>query len=262
MLTKYLTLFLFFATTLVVPAQPQPRDHPVPGSEIGDFNNEKFPIGFQDKEKLTNLLQKAVNVIYPAKGFRYLGDKEDFFHGHILYILDTNSVPRPVAILYHTQEEAYNWDKFHPKSTYAYLDRQKRNWIQWLDRPEVVENANNYERVYYPAGLSDDRQVRWDKFIEESLPEQKNHFTIKEWMLDPQFFGGEIAISVNWRFYEVKKMPQNNDSNVIAIILPGKKKPTFLALKTTRYRSNGQMVLKSYDSLVYELARFEKYLYP
>lgn len=247
---------------LLVSAQPQPRDHPVPGSEITNFNEEKFPAGFNDKQKLTELLQKAVDVIYPAKGFRYLGERRDFFHGHILYVLNDNGVPQSVAILYHTQEEAYDWYQFHPKSTYAYLDRQKRNWIQWLDRPEVIENANKYERTSYPAGLTGNIQEKWDAFVKETLPAQKKHFTIKEWMLDPQFFGGEIALSVNWRFYEVDKMPKDRNSNVINITLPKKKRPILLALKVTRIKKDGQLVLKSYDSLVYELAQFDKYLYP
>src|SRR5688572_29939042 len=62
-----------------------------------------------DKEQVRVLLQDFVDTTH-GKSYRYFADKEDFFHGHLLYA-DEQSAEKPerlklLGVLYHTQEEA------------------------------------------------------------------------------------------------------------------------------------------------------------
>lgn len=221
---------------LLITADSTNKDVPIHG-----FNKEKFPKEF-NKKRLALLLQKAVDKMY-LKGFRYLGDTNDFDHGHILFVLDKSSLPKAVAILYHTQEQAYDYHEKEPESKYDYLNPNARNWIQWLDMPEKVENARQYERTVYPFG------AEWDSYKAYSVPAFKRHFTVHQFMLDPKFLGGEVAFAIQWGFYKIDSPIKNQNSNVIKIKLPRNNSVSLALLN------------ESYDSLLYPSADFDEYLY-
>lgn len=200
-------------------------------AHITKFADQKFPEHF-DKERLKGLLQDVVKKIY-FKGFRYLGDKKDFNHGHIVFIGQQDGFPKPVAILYHTQEDALDFHQAQPGSKYDYLDRRARNWIQWLNNGKI-ENAGKYERKDYPKTIS------WKIFVDVFLPDYKRHFTIADQMIDPKFLGGEVVFSFQWFFVKsnCKNLPLNNaqkNLNSISILLPNKKRICLLLLNTENY---------------------------
>lgn len=207
-----IVLALFISTQLIGQAQSIP--HTVNGRKVlTSFADQKFPTGFT-KERLTSLLQKAVDTMY-LKGFRYLGDEEDFYHGHILYIKNIDGQMEAVAILYHTQENAYNTHADRPGSKYDYLNRKTRNWIQWL-ADEHVDNASTYKRISYP------NTIEWRNYVKYNLPTFKERYTIHEAMLDPEYLGGEVCRSVQFAFYVFKNSGSKFDpeSNIIQITLP------------------------------------------
>lgn len=92
------------------------------------------------KAHLQNILQTFVDNVY-GKGFRYFGDEADFDHGHIVFRREGDTV-KPWFILYHTQENASQ----HVEGTkYGYLNKDGRNWIQWIQDYSKVQNAINYK---------------------------------------------------------------------------------------------------------------------
>jgi len=175
---------------------------------LTSFEDQGFPKEFS-KDRLQRLLQRVVDTVY-MKGFRYLGEQADFNHGHILFVSGN-----PVAILYHTQENAYYDHRNKPGSKYDYLNKSTRNWIQWLGNPDLVENANKYERTAYPDTLV------WERFIRYSVPVFRDHYTITPPMLNPEFLGGEVTFELQWRFTKTTpNATRPSDSNVVNVILP------------------------------------------
>lgn len=177
--------------------------------------NSVFPFATQEldlsKEEFRSLIQAAVDVMY-LRGFRYLGDPRDFDHGHMLYSakppLTPGSMPSVLAILYHTQEEAFYYNKKDPGSRFGYLDRWARNWLQWVDNKKV-ENARKYVL----------KNIDYDYEL--------NHFTIHDDMLDHKRMGIAISplYSKQFVFTDVtdKNIPyecRGDKSNLIVIKLP------------------------------------------
>jgi len=164
--------------------------------------------GFQfSKKELQSYVQEVATEIY-LKGFRNLGDPRDFDHGHMLYSAQASNKPAVFAILYHTQEEAFNFSRKDPGGPFDYVDRQARNWIQWIGSKKI-ENAKKYELI------NDDDQ------------EFKKHFTVTEDMLDRNIMGVEILrqYTEQWFFSDLtgKNIPAScggKDSNLAVVKLP------------------------------------------
>ncbi|MBI3547494.1 MAG: hypothetical protein HY078_00435 [Elusimicrobia bacterium] len=156
-----------------------------------------------------SLLQKFVDKLY-LKAFRHLGDERDFDHGHVLY---SNS-GAPAAILYHTQELAYDQPA---GSDYGYLDAEGRNWIQWIDT-DSIENASCCVRSKYPE------TAFWDWFRFAKLPALLEHHTILDKMLDPERVGAETMESAQWAFRRVAcgAAKTQVDAERISVRLPGR----------------------------------------
>lgn len=142
--------------------------------------------GGLEPARMQSLLQRFVDKVY-LKAFRHLGDERDFDHGHVLYAPASKT---PVAILYHTQELAQDEP---PGSAFGYVDSAARNWIQWVDRDEIV-NANRYQREDFP----DSAFWRW--FKAERLPVLRRYHTIVDKMLDPARIGAETSESLQLEF--------------------------------------------------------------
>lgn len=132
-----------------------------------------------DKARLSGFLQRFVSSGYD-RGFRRLGEEQDFDHGHLLLAAETDA---PVAILYHTQE----------LKAVEGLDPGARSWLQWLDG-RGVEDARRYERRAYP------RSADWDWFVLRQLPGLRARSTVTDRMLDPGRLGTELGSSVQWTF--------------------------------------------------------------
>lgn len=155
-------------------------------SKIGIVKFDQLEISkFVSKKILRTRLQQFVALNY-QRAFRYLGDRADFFHGHFLFSEPQLHGPtpsnfqKPLAILYHTQEEAYYFSKFPREKAielvvqdslggmvpdmenleqfiwptdflfqlskqrdYRYVNSDMRNWIQWMDGGQIV-NATQY----------------------------------------------------------------------------------------------------------------------
>jgi hypothetical protein len=146
----------------------------VPSTLIHLYLSRQFP-----ESRLQNLLSRFSEQIQNV-GFRHFGDEADFNHGHILFAENLT----PVAILYHTQEHAFDWSRKDPGGIYDYIDRQGRNWIQWLaDEPDLdglrIENAMNYLR-------------------EGAAPNE--NYTIYSFQLDPQRVGYSLIENVEFKF--------------------------------------------------------------
>lgn len=139
-----------------------------------------FPLSTSEAQ---SLLQGFTDVAY-RRGFRHIGDRRDFDHGHLL--LDPAAKPR--AILYHTQELGR-----YETGDFATFDLASRNWLQWVDSG-VVEKADRYERELYPS------TGPWRAFVLSELPDLKAHRTIVDRMLDPERLGFTVAASVQWVF--------------------------------------------------------------
>lgn len=159
--------------------------------------------------RMQGLLQRFVDKLY-LKAFRHLGDERDFDHGHVLYAPKSRT---PVAILYHTQELAQD----EPAgSAYGYVDAGARNWIQWLDRDDIV-NAEQYQRKEFPDSAS------WRWFKEERMPVLRRYHTIVDKMLDPARLGAETSESrqlVFTRFDCAAPPPVRPGEAPIAVRLP------------------------------------------
>lgn len=139
---------------------------------------EDFRVAFSEArlEKLLMLFTEKVRGV----GFRYFADANDFDHGHILFAADL----KPVAILYHTQEQAYDFHIKDPGGKYDYLNTQNRNWIQWLSSDPsldgtVIENASGY--------MMDGQEMN-------------DRFTIFADQLDGQKVGADLVEAMQFRF--------------------------------------------------------------
>lgn len=186
-------------------------------------------MGYPDeltRPEIQALLQKFVDQVH-GKGFRYLGDENDFDHGHFLYA--PNKWKRPIGILYHTQENAFKTHRDSPGSKYDYLDTEARNWIQFVDQDKPVENAKTYMRrpEDYP------KTKEWQQHVKEL---DWTHYTIHYEMLDPVPLG--IATNPeapdypgpskpNYMMFRFKTIPcaqmpsvVPEDSNLIEVLLP------------------------------------------
>jgi hypothetical protein len=149
-------------------------------------------------QKLLNQAAQAIS----GKGFRYLGDKNDFFHGHLIFEKRREggeSVFYPRAILYHTQEEAYgaHWGQKGISPDYDYVDVTARNWIQWLsDSPNEDGSRIENARYYLDVTKKDARQFY------SSLPPQKEwHYTIHSHQLDNNLLGFVAHSALQFEFY-------------------------------------------------------------
>ncbi len=148
------------------------------------------------------ILQRFVDQKF-GKGFKYLGENRDFFHGHFLFRKgDLES--RPLAILWHTQERVGESD-YGPME---YVDRFGRNWIQFLDGDERIVNA--YEFV---------DPEKWNSYAIGF----KRHYTLVEGVLN---IDGEVEapaeFDIHFRRIHCESVPPMTDEelNRIEIILP------------------------------------------
>lgn len=143
-----------------------------------------------DEKRIEKLLQAFTDATH-GKAFRYLGVEHDFFHGHILYDADKKAR----AILYHTQEDAYDahWRGTVDKK-FDYVNVTTRNWIQWLDAGEKIENA----RVYQDPRWRPAAQF-WD---EKAAPQENLHYTIHSHEMDPEKLGFRVVEMMSLNFYE------------------------------------------------------------
>ena len=196
-------LILFLGVSQTGYAQGPARECAVDAEQpliLRRFSELGYPKEFT-RERFEGLLQRFADEVH-LKGFRCIGEYDDLFHGHILF---TKNNPRAAALLYHTQEGAFD--------TRDYLDPAARNWIQWLDSEKPIENANKYVRkagASYPGS-------GWDWRV------YRDHFTIGGRLLDPESMGGEVERNVQWDFLNVDcggvPRPIPSDSNVIEITL-------------------------------------------
>lgn len=182
-------------------------------------------------ERLKKLLQLFSDQTFGA-AFRVIGDENDFFHGHILWTADeltSQGRMKPVAILYHTQEEAYSAHWGTKRSTrdevasaeFDYLDVRTRNWLQWLSPdPDLdgirIENARDYV-----LAAKKDPNI----FFGDNVPVEREHFTIHGRWLDPAKLGVKIIGEMQWEFYKSpcevgNRRLQPFERGPISVILP------------------------------------------
>jgi len=109
-----------------------------------------------DKEQVRKLVQDFTTQ-KQGEAFQYLGDSQDFFHGHLMFadreFDPSNDRLSPFAILYHTQEEASSHQRKNPASKYAYLNRYTRSWVQFVNEPQEsapILNAFDLMFDYFP----------------------------------------------------------------------------------------------------------------
>lgn len=151
------------ARSAVVYTYPAPAADPLEYHMPLRALRERLPI---DKERFQAHLQRFVDQTY-LKAFRRLGDRNDFAHAH--FLVDDRS-GRPAAILYHTQERA--------DVSKDYVDREARNWLQWIDSPLEAVNAFRYRYARPPRSIADED---WYRFTDR--------YTVVEQMLDPGSLG-------------------------------------------------------------------------
>lgn len=80
-----------------------------------------------------------------GRGFTWLGEQKDWFHGHVLYPVKNYNLGDPpvdrvepntkaISILWHTQEGANDGE-------IPYLDKLGRNWVQSISNPVNIVNG-------------------------------------------------------------------------------------------------------------------------
>lgn len=151
---------------------------------------------FPASKELEALVQSFAHAHY-QKSFRYLGDENDFDHGHFLF---APGAERPSAILYHTQEMAPTYRRLKPGGKYDYIDAEGRNWIQFIDRPERIVNAQ--------------------EFLKDGLrehPRFREYRTITDKMLDQERLGMKIERTVQWVFNQTDCDERNGQLLVIRL---------------------------------------------
>ncbi len=168
-----------------------------------------------EKAKMVELLQAFVNQNYQL-GFQYLGNRLDFFHGHLLL---KNS--QPMAMLYHTQERANN---YREGDTYYYFNKMNRNFMQDYYNPQMIINAREYVK----------EEEITDAFIYDSF---HNFYTIHSQTLNPRLLGYKVEEDLQWDFYAlncalIPDKYKGAATNVIEITLPNQTLPTCLMVLT------------------------------
>jgi hypothetical protein len=123
-------------------------------------------------------LQSFVDKTY-LSAFRELGGEDDFDHAHLLYThegIGDDKKLRLFAILYHTQE--------HADKSGNYVDRYKRNWIQFLGLEGWDANTSEIYNAFY---FMYDYVVPTERNI-SSLQLTKTHYTVHSELLDYEKF--------------------------------------------------------------------------
>lgn len=167
-----------------------------------DRYKEQFLWGNQvfDTDQMQRVLQ-SFSEQTQGHAFRYLGDSQDFFHGHFLYadraFDPTQEKLLPFAILYHTQEEASSHHKKDPGSQYDYLNRNTRSWVQFLDyEDEQAPIINAYSLMFDFFPLT-------QEFI-RSLESTRSNYTVFSEQLDfrkfPKAYQKNIIASMQFNF--------------------------------------------------------------
>ncbi|MBI3299616.1 MAG: hypothetical protein HYZ75_15735 [Elusimicrobia bacterium] len=124
-------------------------------------------------------VQGAERVTIPSFSFlKLMGYPDDI----------TGRWNRPVAILYHTQEHASNRE--NAGGRYDYVDRDARNWVQFLGPEGRIVNAREYERRTYPEGRE------WDRYRVRSST--TSPFTIHYAMLDDERLGIDRGYGIDF----------------------------------------------------------------
>lgn len=148
-----------------------------------------------EQSLLNKLVQEFVNIQY-KKSFLYLGDENDFDHGHVLYTrepsLNSPDRLRAFAILFHTQEHAFTYSLSHPKGKYSYIDKFGRNWVQFFDEStqKLGPLLNAYTLVKNMLPNNERNQ--------SSLENLRTHYTIRSEMLDEKKFPVAYRFSVDF----------------------------------------------------------------
>lgn len=194
-----------------------------------------------DKEQVREMLQDFVNTTY-GKSYRYFADRQDFFHGHLLYA-DERSADNPerlklLGVLYHTQEEASTHSKKDPGGKYDYLDRYTRSWMQFASNEKdtlgPIANALELMFDFFP----DTKEYR------SGLDATQNYYTVYDDQLDYRKFPAPYKTrpigSVQYYFdpcaSEEAKITQQMiwlDGGQIQIREPGATEDTCLQLRMT-----------------------------
>lgn len=174
---------------------------PISEAEESDlyYASYNLPASFPPA-RIESLLQRMTAVTHGV-GFRFVGDPNDFDHGHLLYEQrggkgDARLFPR--AILYHTQEHAYSarW-RTGVDSRYDYLEVTTRNWIQWLDGDPKLDGVRVINaREYLDVTQKDPAPF----FFEGAAPEKGQHYTIHSHNLDRRKLGFALDGSTQFRF--------------------------------------------------------------
>lgn len=161
-------------------------------------------------DRLQRLLQLFADQTL-GTAFRVIGDENDFFHGHILWTADeltTEGRMKPVAILYHTQEEAYSAHWRTNRSTrnepaaveFDYLDVRTRNWLQWLSSDPAQDGVRIENARDYVLAAKKNPEI----FYGENIPVEREHFTIHGRWLDPEKLGVGLIGEMQWEFYKAE----------------------------------------------------------
>ena len=180
------------------------------GSKRHEHHHEVFkkPISAQ---KLQLLLQRFIDSQF-EKAFRYIGDKNDFFHGHLLFTddlpLDKEGRLEPFAILYHTQEDAHEHHLRDPGGPYDYLNPHTRSWVQMIDSQDKqsgpIFNAFQLMFDFFPN----------DADSHSSLNATKERYTVFTTQLDtnkfPAAYRRNIVGQMQIEFYESNCEPEAN----------------------------------------------------
>ena len=184
----------------------------IPKSELSNMytGTWRLPSQFTDA-RLVKLLNLFNAKVY-GKGFRYIGEAGDFFHGHILVEgigKGPDKILRPRAILYHTQEEAYkaHWEPTPALTKYDYLDVTTRNWIQWLSDDPAQDGVDIRNAREYVDAKKKDPSVF---FGDHPAPVFKAHYTIHGSKLDDSKLGFNLDGESEFEFYaDCNTSPEN-----------------------------------------------------
>ncbi|OYZ18966.1 MAG: hypothetical protein B7Y39_12690 [Bdellovibrio sp. 28-41-41] len=130
------------------------------------------------REFLTINIQYYYNQ-YNGVTFRHLGDWRDFDHGHLL----KDPTNRLRGVLFHTQERG---NLFALDSRFHFINKELRNWLLFIDRPLMFENAIKYKYDFKPSfwNAEYEKNVTWKQYEDAG--------TVVELMLDPNKTGFNI----------------------------------------------------------------------